>query len=105
MTVGACVKACRRTVLIITFDQVYLGQHRTLHYATEALRPDNSPAFHTQAVAAEFAHEEQNHVAFIRAFLGDGAPAMPQVSPAPPSAVCSAASPVKSSAKSLSGLR
>ena len=37
-----------------------------------------------QAMAREFAQEEQNHVAFIRTFLGAGAPAMPTVRPRPP---------------------
>ncbi len=32
-------------------------------------------------MAREFAKEEQEHIAFMRAFLGAGAPAMPPVRP------------------------
>ena len=42
----------------------------------------NPAATLSQAMAREFAKEEQEHVAFMRAFLGAGAPAMPPVSPA-----------------------
>ena len=50
-------------------------------------------------MAREFAKEEQEHVAFMRAFLGAGAPNMPSVRPAAPGI------PVESGSSSVSSRR
>ena len=60
--------------------QIFARACRVQLHPTPGRSPGPDPMSPAQAMAREFAREEQEHVAFMRTFLGAGAPAMPPVS-------------------------